>query len=101
MTCAYVDTSLAYMPIGQKSLADALGLDDMAAALGTDHMANQNGLNSSEVTAPTLAVCSLHTTHANWIKGAKSANAVSLAVATCAKWDSTFYLGFYVCTRTL
>ena len=54
----YVDTSPAYMPIGQKSLlplVEALGLDDMAAALGTDHVANQNGLNSSEVTAPTLA----------------------------------------------
>ena len=56
MTCAYVDTSSAYMPIGQKSLqplAEALGLDDMAAALGTDHVVNPNGLNScsSEVTA--------------------------------------------------
>ena len=76
------------MPIGQKSLlplVEALGLDDMAAALGTDHVANQHGLNSSEVTAPTLALWSLHTTHANWIEGA---TAVSLAVATRAKWDS-------------
>ena len=56
MTCVYVDTSSAYMPIGQKSLlplAEALGLDDMAVALGTDHVANQNGLNSSEVTTHT------------------------------------------------
>ena len=82
-TCAYVDTSPAYMPIGQKSLlVEALGLDDMAAALGPDHVATQNGLNSSEVTAPTLALCSLHTTHANGIEGA---TAVSLAVATRAK----------------